>query len=401
MKKIKFLHMADFHYGARVASEPLGLNSEKLSQRKKEERDVLQKIIETAIAEKVNLILLPGDVYDFTASSQSAINDFFDRLRMLDEIPVFISPGNHDFYAPHSFYNPEFLLARNQNPIPENVYVFRDSSFHTIIPEKLPSITISGFAYAGFTNINERPLDAPIDRDKSKINILLLHGWFDQIKVDKGLQTSPFSIKELEMQDFDYAALGHIHSYMEIRSSTGRLVGAYPGAPFGRGLDELDERYIIVGEVAKGGAEIQRIKIDRRAIRKLDVELKGVGSAAALEEVIKTALRNSGFSFDDIVKLNISGRIKPGLEPELPDDFLQDEFFSIDYNFCNFVPDYDIEALLDESNVFPITEKKFAQHLMRRLKEESNEERKKILKKALYYGLDALRLKEVKPHNED
>ena len=393
--------MADFHYGARAASEALGLDEARINQRRKEEREVLQKTVETALGEKVDMVLLAGDLYDYRATSQSAINEFFDILRKLEGVPVFISPGNHDYYSSNSFYNNDFLLARSQDPIPENVHVFKSPSFQTVAPDGLDDVSVSSFAYEGFARSDERPLKQTVPRDESKINILLLHGWLEPVTVDRSQQTSPFSLEELETQKFDYAALGHLHSFKEVLSSSGKLIGAYPGCPFGRGLDELGERFMIVGEVAEGGAEIQKVKTDKRAVRKVSVELKGIGSVVALEDSIKGAVRASEARPEDMVKVSISGRVNPGVELDLADDFLKEDFFSIDFDFLNITPDYDIESLLTDSEAFPTTERKFIKNIRERIEAETDDEKKRILEKGLYYGLDALRLREVKPRYEN
>jgi len=346
-------------------------------------------------------VLLPGDLYDFRATSLSAAVEFFDCLRKLGDVPVFIAPGNHDYYSSSSFYNADYLLARRQNPIPANVIVFKNFSFESVVPRSCADVCVSGFAYAGFTNSDERPLQARIRRDESKINILLLHGWFEMMKVDISKQTSPFSLEELEMQGFDYAALGHTHSYSEIKSSSGRLLGAYPGSPFGRGLDEEGERYIIVGEAGGGGCDIQRLKIDKRAIRRLDVELRGAGSTEELKRSIESAVEAGGACGDDIVKINLTGRTKAGFEVKLPDDFLRGRFFSVDFDCEELTPDYDIEELCSEKGSTLTVERKFVQLLSERLKAETDPSEKKLLEHALYYGLDALRLKEVRPRYED
>ena len=194
MKKIRFLHMADLHYGARVASDRLGLDTEKVTQRKREERKVLQRCIDIALSEKVDVVLLPGDLYDFRATSLSTAGELFDSLRKLGDVPVFIAPGNHDYYSSSSFYNADYLLARRQNPIPANVIIFKNFSFEGVVPPTCADVCVSGFAYAGFTNTDERPLQAKIKRDESRVNILLLHGWFEMMKVDLSKQTSPFSL---------------------------------------------------------------------------------------------------------------------------------------------------------------------------------------------------------------
>ena len=62
-------------------------------------------------------------------------------------------------------------------------------------------------------------------------------------------------------------------------------------------------------------------------------------------------------------------------------------------------PDYDLGALQRGAGV--TTEERFAQVLLERLEREGDEERRTVIESALYYGLDALRLREVAPGYEE
>ena len=123
MSKIKILHAADLHLDSPFEGLPAG----KAAIRRGEQRALLARIAELARREGVQLVLLAGDLLD----SENTYYETGEELcRSLSQIaaPVFISPGNHDFYSPKSVY------ARLK--LPENVHVFTSGDIEAVtLPE--------------------------------------------------------------------------------------------------------------------------------------------------------------------------------------------------------------------------------------------------------------------------
>lgn len=85
---MKFLHTADWHVGKTLKSR----------SRLDEQRAVLGEIIEIAIAERVDAVLIAGDLYDTAAPSpeaQKLVNGALLRLQQAG-IHVVVIAGNHD-----------------------------------------------------------------------------------------------------------------------------------------------------------------------------------------------------------------------------------------------------------------------------------------------------------------
>ena len=99
MDAVTFIHAADLHLGAPFK----GLRtivpewSEVLLQAIPES---FRKVISTALAEKVDFVVIAGDVFDNSHPSYADFSLFVKGLKQLDEagIPVYFVTGNHDPY---------------------------------------------------------------------------------------------------------------------------------------------------------------------------------------------------------------------------------------------------------------------------------------------------------------
>ncbi len=87
---MKFFHLSDLHIGKQLNGYSLKENQEA----------VLNQIVNYAVTEKPDVILICGDIYDKTAPSQKltpCLGDFLNALSMIQPQPsVLIIAGNHD-----------------------------------------------------------------------------------------------------------------------------------------------------------------------------------------------------------------------------------------------------------------------------------------------------------------
>ncbi|MBP5194211.1 MAG: exonuclease subunit SbcD, partial [Clostridia bacterium] len=85
---MRILHTSDWHIGKKTDST---------IDRLPEQREVLSEIAEIAAREKVDLILVAGDVFDGYTPSAEAERVFFDAVsKMAESSAVALIPGNHD-----------------------------------------------------------------------------------------------------------------------------------------------------------------------------------------------------------------------------------------------------------------------------------------------------------------
>lgn len=219
---IKILHSADWHLDAPMS----GHTPEMVRALQAESRKIPEKIARLCREEGCDLLLLAGDLFD-GEPSQDTVQTVISALGEL-EIPVIITPGNHDFCHPGSPYCKEIW--------PENVHIFKKAQLESIVLPEL-DCRIYGAGYEA--------MDCPglLKRFRAEgeeaYQIGVFHG-------DATTASTYFPVTKHQIQEsgLTYVALGHIHKQGSLNA--GDTVCLWPGCPMGRGFDELGEKGVIV-----------------------------------------------------------------------------------------------------------------------------------------------------------
>ncbi len=215
---IKILHAADLHLDSPLVRDP-ALRTALLA--------LPGKLAQICAREGCDLVLLAGDLFDGPYTRES----FLSLSRALGDmgVPVFISPGNHDFSGPESPYSQEIW--------PDNVHIFN----HTVISAVTLADLDCRVYGAGFQSMDCEALLAGFRAEGTeRHHIAVLHGDPTQV-------SSPYDpITKAQVRDsaLDYLALGHIHATGSFRA--GSTLCAWPGCPMGRGFDEPGEKGVLL-----------------------------------------------------------------------------------------------------------------------------------------------------------
>jgi DNA repair protein SbcD/Mre11 len=236
------------------------------------------------------------------------------------------------------------------------------------------------------------------------IDLLLFHGSRDNVNIpSRKLRTLPFTDTELVAQGFDYVALGHYHDHAVVAAPDGRIAGAYAGCPAGRGLDEEGDKFVLVGRIDKeedrAGVSLEKVRLDTRAVRRIDVSCFGATHRDAVIRRVEEALAVKDPSPSDLVHIRLTGRVAPGIDARLPEGLFEDRYFHVSFDATLLKPDYNLDRYREEK--LRTTEARFAREMLKRIDQETDPARRRLLENALYYGLDALVQKEVSPRYED
>ena len=224
MKSIKFIHCADLH----LDSPFVGLKNLPANIYEKTKCSTFasfSKIVEVAIREQVDFVIIAGDLYDGEDRSiraQLFLRKEFERLDQ-EGIAVFLVHGNHDHLSG----------SWTKLKWPKNVYQF-PTTVEVIPYETRNKIRIHfyGFSYPK-KNVSERMIEHYQKRDGADYHIGILHG-HDSNNLAH-YRYAPFKVRELIEKDFDYWALGHIHK-SQILHKEPMIV--YPGNIQGRHKNE-------------------------------------------------------------------------------------------------------------------------------------------------------------------
>ncbi|MGH9868266.1 MAG: metallophosphoesterase family protein [Candidatus Polarisedimenticolia bacterium] len=409
MPTLRFLQISDLHLDSALRSGRLALPEHKARVRRDELRQILPRAVRLVREHGVQIVLIPGDLFDDESITQDSVNYAIDHLGSLAPVPVVIAPGNHDFYSLGSPYNDDLLAARQQRRWPSNVHIFREGAWATHVPEQLPGVTITGMAHAANAPLTERLLAAPIPRPESarspkEIHLLMFHGSRDHARIpEEKMRTLPFSDAELSRQGFDYAAVGHYHDHVVLSDQDGRVLGAYAGCPAGRGLDEQGERHVLLGTIDKQGGRphvtLEAVRLDTRAVRAVEVVCTGATHRDGVMARIRQGLESAGAADGDLIHLTLTGRVPPGIDVRPGEGALDDRFFHVAVDTSSLKPDYDLQRYHDTA--MRTTEARFARELLGLIETETDPRRRRLIENALHYGLDALIQKDVTPRYED
>lgn len=355
---LTFLHGADFHLDSPFRALP----PEQAAQRRQEQRDLWEKLAELVVQEKVELVLLPGDLLDRNRVYPETV----EALReILGQMPakIFIAPGNHDPYTLRSTY------ARLTWP--ENVHIFSTADPQRVeVPEL--DCAVYGGAFLTPYRLNS-PLEG-LELSGEGLQIGCFHG-----ELDSNGRYGPLTREEIGASKLDYLALGHIHAASGLKRA-GQTYYAYPGCALGRGFDETGEKGVYLGRMDKGRVELTFTPLKSRQYRVLSVDITGRTPAAAMKEAVQ------GLPEEDIVRIVLTGlgdRVDPPRLDELA-KWAREKFFWA--------------VLADETNLEPRVWNRrkedtltglFLRNMSLRI-ENAPEEEKAVLEKAVRFGLAAL-----------
>ena len=298
---VKILHASDFH----MDSPFDGLPENKAAERRREGRALLQKIAQLAEEERIQLVLLAGDLFDSTVAyyeTRETLSLILGRI----SAQVFIAPGNHDFYSPRSHYA--------SMDLPENVHIFTSPAIKSV---DLPDLGCRVWG-AGFN----APLCPPLLHGFSApptdlLNIMVLHADMS------GDKYNPVTEADIASSDLDYLALGHIHTCSGIRRS-GKTTYAYPGCPEGRGFDETGEKGVLIGAVSEEGCDFRFVPMGGREYKIVSIDMSPFDN----EEGALTAVIGHK-SERDIVRVVLTGAFDGEINTERFAEQLGDCFYHV------------------------------------------------------------------------
>jgi DNA repair exonuclease SbcCD nuclease subunit len=295
----KFIHAADIHLDSprggidRDADAPA-------EEIRHAPRQALENLVQLAIDEQVQFLLIAGDLYDGDWKDfRTGLFFVAQMVRLRDAgIPVFLIAGNHD--------------AANKMTktldLPGNVRMFSEKRAHTLTLDEL-GIAIHGQSFAKPAVTDDLAAGYPA-HDSGMFNIGLLHTC--ATRSGEHERYAPCTLDGLRGKEYQYWALGHIHKREILHRDPlivfpGNLQGRHirESGPKGCYLITVDDRYkpveqfrsldvlrwencaVDVGDATNGGDVVQQVgrrledlvaKSDDRPLA-VRVELRGASAA--------------------------------------------------------------------------------------------------------------------------
>ena len=281
---MKFVHLGDLHIGKRV-NDFLMI---------KDQEYILNQIIEILVDEKVDAVLIAGDVYDKAVPSAEAVtlfDDFLTRIAKLG-IKTYIISGNHDSAERLAFarnlmgeagvYVSSVFKGQVQMEVYEDEYgevnIYMLPFIKPIQVKKYMvnakvdrEATDDDFAQVdgGFARKNDEEqqiIDSKVEKDdnveeiswdnydiaykmvmdsialdKTKRNIIMTHQFVTGADICDSEELAISGLDNISVSHFDgydYVALGHIHRAQKLIKDTIR----YSGTPLKYSLSEMNHK---------------------------------------------------------------------------------------------------------------------------------------------------------------
>lgn len=271
----RFLHAADIH----LDSPLVGLESYEdapVDEIRGASRRAFDNLIELAIDEEVDFLLLAGDLYDGDWKDYNTGLFFVDRMARLKRIgiQVFIVAGNHDAAS---------RITRSLR-LPDNV-----TSFSTLKPETFilenHGVAIHGQGYHSRSVTDDIASSYPL-YTPHYFNIGLLH---TALTGKKGHEPyAPCSLETLTSKGYDYWALGHIHKREEVLRDP---FVVFPGNIQGRHIRETGAKGATLVTVEGGDiTAIDHRPLDVLRWAHCPVDLGGCENSDDMYELVRHSL---------------------------------------------------------------------------------------------------------------
>ncbi len=240
---MKLVLFSDLHLDAQFAW--LGGNQERARRRRQALRDTLLRIADVARDERADALLCAGDLFEHERVSEDTGQFLRATFEDLHPLPVFLAPGNHDWFGPRSLYH--------RLEWPENVHVFSEDR---LAPVPLDDgLTLWGAAHRAPANTDDF-LDG-FHVDRGGVHLALFHGslqWNGAV-VEQGKEPhAPLRLEQIAEAGLHHAFLGHFHTPSSSPFHT------YPGNPDPLTFGEEGERGAAMATVSPDGTVLVRTR---------------------------------------------------------------------------------------------------------------------------------------------
>lgn len=364
---MRIIHAADFH----LDSPFDGLSPEQAVERRAEQRQLLERLAELARSTRAEAVLLAGDLLDGDRVYYETVEALSRALGRIDA-PVFIAPGNHDYYTGRSPYA--------VNAWPDNVHIFRSGQIESVELPGLNAVVYgAAFTADGRGESLLHGFSAPQD---GKLHLMVLHA---DVDARQGSRYCPVSSADIAASGLDYLALGHIHTCTGVQMA-GQVPWAYSGCPEGRGFDETGVKGVLCGEVERGGkAALKFVPLCSRQYQVLELP---VTEQDDTDSIVTQVLAHAAPR--DLVRFVLTGQSGgAGIDLAALQERCEDSFYSVSFRDRTQVC-RDLWARMEEENLTGL----FLRCMRGRLNAAKDEDEAALIQKATRFGLAALENRE-------
>jgi len=290
----------------------------------------LDTIVDTAIAEKVDLVLFAGDAYKDRSPAPTFQREWGKRIIRLSRagIPTLLLTGNHDLSPAigraHAIQEFDTLQVPHVHVLDKPCLLSADDLGLPVQVIALPWVSRSGLVAAlGLNGANLGDIYAEIE---GRLTVLVQETWLGQadpslpviLMAHASVQGALYGSERTVMLGadlvlpgslvkdprLDYVALGHIHKPQDLNKNAHPPV-IYPGSIERVDFGEAgDDKFFIIAEVDKGQAKVEWRKLE--GIRPFIDRHLELGSPENVTAALKAALPKPKAMAGAIVRLTVT-----------------------------------------------------------------------------------------------
>lgn len=267
---MKFIHLGDLHIGKSLSDFSLI----------EDQKYILDQIIGIAEKNKVDGVLIAGDVYDKSIPSEEAVKlfDYFICQLVSRTFKVFIVSGNHDSDERLNFgsslfeFNGVYISSKFGGKLYKQQFEDENGKVNVYLLPFIKASQVKHFYEEEKIENYDDAVSAVIENaciNQSERNILVAHqfvagyGKDPELSGSEGVGVQNVGLVEKVgtecFEAFDYVALGHIHSPQRV----GREEIRYSGSPLKYSLSEVmnNKSVPVITLGAKGSVVIELEKL--------------------------------------------------------------------------------------------------------------------------------------------
>lgn len=374
---MKILHLADLHIGKIIYEQSLLEDQEYMLKQ-------IEKIIEK---EKIEAVLISGDIYDRSippADAVEVLDKFLNNLIKILKVKVFIISGNHDSkerlnFGSKIFENDGLYIQTTYNGKIRKVELDEKINIY-MLPFIKPIELRQYFENEKIETYNDaiKNIIENEKLDKTKINILMAHQFVTSGTTNpETCESETINVGGLDNVDasnfseFDYVALGHIHGPQKIGEEKIR----YSGTMLKYSFSEVNHhKSFVIIEIKNGKVDFKlEPLIPLRDMRKIQGPIEELVKKENYEgtnqqDYIKAIITNEEAIYDAI------GQIRKIYPNTLSLDILNSKSYNSDMNIENF-------EKIKEKSEFELFNDFYEFQNSVRLDEEQSEIIKKVIEK--------------------
>ena len=298
----------------------------------------LLNVVELVKTSGADALLCGGDLYEHDRFSPETASLLRYAFADLAPVPVYISPGNQDWYGPQSLYQ--------QVDWSSNVHIFTSSQLSPVTIRE--GVTLWGAAHCAPTGSHNFLRGFRVDR--GGVHIGLFHGsemsWL-KAQGENKQPHGPFETADVENAGLHHVFLGHYHEPREAQLYT------YPGNPHPLSFGENGNghRGAVVATISEHGT-VHRMwrPVANFPFHDLNLDIDAAGCLT--REHIRERIKQTVANLQGVARVTLSGEVPAEL------DFNPRDFSDVEHSmeglllrFGKLHPRFDFEVIAKEPTV--------------------------------------------------